>query len=161
MKIRPCTESDFDTIYSVINDGAQRYHGVLEPDCWHEPYMSGEELRGEIAAGVRFWGCESEGVISGVMGIQAVRDVHLIRHAYVRRDKQRLGIGGALLKFLLARTQGLVLVGTWRAAEWAIRFYREHGFELVPDEQIAPLLRKYWTIPDRQVETSIVLAKTI
>ncbi|HTX13422.1 MAG TPA: GNAT family N-acetyltransferase [Solirubrobacteraceae bacterium] len=138
---------------------------MIPPDCWHDPYMPAAELDQEIAAGVAFWGYEVDGELVGVMGIQPVRDVELIRHAYVLPQRQRLGIGAALLEHLIdgdappglqARAR---LVGTWAAAGWAIRFYERHGFELVAPERTAALLRKYWTIPDRQIETSVVLAK--
>jgi GNAT superfamily N-acetyltransferase len=119
--------------------------------------MSASELQSEIDAGVNFWGCEEAGVLIGVMGIQRVRDVHLIRHAYVRRDHQSKGIGGAVLKFLLDQEPGRILVGTWAAAEWAIRFYQRHGFRLLSPEEKSKLLRTYWNISERQEETSVVL----
>ena len=121
--------------------------------------MPASELDEEIAAGVAFWGCESGGELLGVMGIQEVRDVDLIRHAYVLPGRQRGGVGSALLEHLIDVSKQRMLVGTWAAAEWAIRFYRRHGFELVTPEQKTELLRSYWTIPDRQIETSVVLAK--
>lgn len=116
------------------------------------------ELDQELAAGVRFWGCEAGGSLVGVMGIQRVRDVELIRHAYVLPDSQRHGVGGALLEHLKRVGTQRMLVGTWAAAEWAIGFYRRHGFQLVPPERTASLLKAYWTIPDRQIATSVVLA---
>jgi GNAT superfamily N-acetyltransferase len=128
---------------------------VIPADRWHEPYMPAEELDDEIEAGVRFWGYEEDGELLGVMGIQPVRDVHLIRHAYVAPSAQRRGIGGALLEHLLARIDGRVLVGTWEAAQWAVDFYLRHGFVPVGRE----LLREYWSIPERQVATSVVLAR--
>jgi GNAT superfamily N-acetyltransferase len=138
---------------------------VIPADCWHEPYMPLGELEEEIAAGVAFWGYEADGELAGVMGIQPVRDVVLIRHAYVLPQHQRLGVGAALLEHLTDpgrpgdREARPMLVGTWAAAEWAIRFYERHGFELVAAERTAGLLRAYWTISDRQIETSVVLAK--
>jgi GNAT superfamily N-acetyltransferase len=138
---------------------------VIPGDCWHDPYMPLDELEAEIAAGVVFWGYERNGELAGVMGIQPVRDVELIRHAYVLPQHQRLGVGAALLEHLIdlgpgvAGAQRRILVGTWAAAEWAIRFYERHGFELVPAERTGALLRAYWTISDRQVETSVVLAR--
>jgi len=155
--IRRCVETDFQAIESIINEAAQAYRGVIPPDCWHEPYMSASELQTEIDAGVNFWGWEEAGVLIGVMGIQPVRDVHLIRHAYVRRDHQNKGIGSALLRFLLDQEPGRILVGTWAAAEWAIRLYQRHGFRLMTPEEKDKLLRTYWSIPERQEETSVVL----
>jgi GNAT superfamily N-acetyltransferase len=131
---------------------------VIPSDRWHEPYMPAEELDGEIA-GVEFWGWEEDGQLAGVMGIQHVRDVDLIRHAYVAPGLQGRGIGGKLLEWLLDSAERPMLVGTWAAAEWAIRFYERHGFELVSPERKAELLREYWTIPERQVENSVVLAR--
>ena len=131
---------------------------MIPPDRWHEPYMPAAELEGEIAAGVVFWGYEADGGLLGVMGIQPVDDVELIRHAYVAPGRQRGGVGRALLEHLIARATRPILVGTWAAAEWAIAFYRRHGFEEVGRERTAELLRTYWTIPDRQIETSVVLA---
>ena len=121
--------------------------------------MSAAELASEIEAGVVFWGQNADGELVGVMGIQDVGDVTLIRHAYVAPAAQRRGVGGALLEHLMATTRRPVLVGTWAAAQWAIDFYRRHGFELVGSERTAELLKRYWTIPDRQVETSVVLTR--
>ena len=131
---------------------------MIPADRWHEPYMPPHELDSEIAAGVEFWGYEADGALIGVMGIQSVRDVVLIRHAYVAPGSQGRGVGGALLEHLPPPRTGRILVGTWAAAEWAIRFYRRHGFEPVGPERTAALLRAYWTIPERQIETSVVLA---
>jgi GNAT superfamily N-acetyltransferase len=156
--IRPCVASDFGAIRGIINDAAQAYRGVIPEDRWHEPYMSEGELRHEMQAGVGFWGWEEGGELLGVMGIQDVLDVTLIRHAYVRTSAQGGGIGGRLLAHLLSLTDRPVLVGTWRTAEWAVRFYERHGFRLVTEEEKTRLLRRYWSIPDRQVETSVVLA---
>lgn len=156
--IRPCTERDFEEILDVINDAATAYKGVIPDDRLEDPYMPPGELRHEIRDGVRFWGLEREGELLGVMGLQDVEDVTLIRHAYVRTAAQRSGIGGRLLKDLRSRTSRPLLVGTWAAAEWAIRFYRRHGFELVAREQVPLLLRRYWSVPERQIETSVVLA---
>ncbi|MCE9616526.1 MAG: GNAT family N-acetyltransferase [Lentisphaerae bacterium] len=155
--IRPCTDKDFDAILAVINDGALAYRGVIPTDCWHEPYMPAAELRDAIGQGVRFSGYEHDGVLVGVMGIQSVQDVTLIRHAYVRTDHRRLGIGGQLLRSLLTQTVRPVLIGTWAASDCAIRFYQKHGFQLVTPDEKDRLLRKYWRIPDRQIETSVVL----
>jgi len=156
--IRPCQEGDFAAMLAVINDAAQAYRGVIPADRWHEPYMPADELRGEIRAGVRFWGWEADGELVGVMGIQQIRDVTLIRHAYVRTDRQRRGVGGELLATLLETTDRPVLIGTWAAAGWAIRFYEKHGFRLLPRPEGERLLGEYWTIPDRQTATSVVLA---
>jgi N-acetylglutamate synthase-like GNAT family acetyltransferase len=156
--IRRCTEGDLEGMYVLINDAAQAYRGVIPEDRWKEPYMPREELQHEIAAGVVFWGYEHEGELIGVMGIQDVQDVTLIRHAYVRTDRQRQGIGNQLLRHLLGLTERPTLVGTWAASVWAIRFYEQHGFRMVTLQEKERLLRKYWEIPERQVETSVVLA---
>ncbi len=156
--IRPCDEHDLTAIHAIINDAAQAYRGVIPADRWHEPYMSESELRREIESGVAFWGYEEQGELVGVMGIQPVDDVTLIRHAYVRTARRRQGIGSRLLTHLLALGQGPTLIGTWAAASWAIRFYQQHGFRLVTPAQKDRLLRRYWRIPERQIETSVVLA---
>jgi GNAT superfamily N-acetyltransferase len=137
---------------------AEAYRGVIPPDRWHEPYMPLRELDSEIQAGVAFWGYEDDGGLVGIMGIQPVRDFDLIRHAYVAPGSQRHGVGGALLEHLARSSTRRMLVGTWAAAELAIRFYRRHGFELVSPELKTALLKTYWTIPERQIETSVVLA---
>ena len=142
----------------IVNDAAVAYRGHIPDDRWHEPYMPLEELRGEIAAGVRFLGVEREGALVGVMGSQEVLDVALIRHAYVRTSERGRGLGTLLLKQLLETTTRPVLIGTWRAATWAISFYERHGFQAVGDEEKNRLLKRYWTVPDRQIETSVVLA---
>ncbi len=159
MDIRPCHENEREAILGVINAAAEAYRGVIPPDRWHEPYFPGSELDEAIAAGVAFWGGEVDGELAGVMGIQPVGDVELIRHAYVLPARQGTGIGGALLEHLMQRSSRQVLVGTWAAAEWAIGFYRRHGFASVAPGQSADLLRRYWTIPPRQIETSVVLAR--
>jgi GNAT superfamily N-acetyltransferase len=155
--IRPCRDDEHSTILSIVNAAAEAYRGVIPEDCWHEPYMPASELQSEIAAGIAFWGYEAKGTLLGVMGIQPVRDVELIRHAYVLPTRQLRGIGTALLSHLRGLTTQRMLVGTWAAAEWAIRFYRRHGFELVPPDHKTALLRTYCTVPDRQIETSVVL----
>ena len=155
--LRPCSDSDFAAILAIVNAGAEAYRGTIPSDRWHDPYMSESELQHEIAAGVAFWGFERSGELLGVMGVQPVHEVDLIRHAYVLPAQQRLGVGAALLQHVLQRSARPVLVGTWATAYWAIDFYRRHGFELVPGELRADLLRTYWTIPERQVETSVVL----
>ena len=158
--IRPCEADDLETIYEIVNDAAQVYKGVIPADRWHEPYMPREELEHEIDDGVRFWGYEENGELVGVMGIQDVQDVTLIRHAYVRTARRGQGIGGRLLAHLRTLTDRPILIGTWAAAIWAIRFYEKHGFRLVTEEEKNRLLKKYWSIPERQVETSVVLAET-
>jgi GNAT superfamily N-acetyltransferase len=156
--IRRCRDDERAAVLAIVNEAAQVYRGVIPEDRWHEPYMGPEELAGEIEAGVAFWGFEADGALVGVMGIQPVDDVDLIRHAYVLPASQRHGVGGALLRHLRCRTTRRMLVGTWAAAEWAIRFYRRNGFELVTPERTTALLRTYWKIPERQIETSVVLA---
>ena len=158
--IRPCETDDLESIYEIINDAAVAYKGVIPADRWHEPYMGREELQHEIDDGVRFWGYEEDGDLIGVMGIQDVQDATLIRHAYVRTVQRRKGVGGKLLSHLLTLSDRPILIGTWAAATWAIRFYEKHGFRLVSEEEKSRLLNKYWSIPERQVETSVVLAET-
>jgi len=157
--IRPCRDDERAAILAVINSAAEAYRGVIPADRWHEPYMPLDELDSEIAVGVAFWGYEADNALLGIMGIQRVRDVDLIRHAYVSPGSQRHGVGGALLEHLARSTTRRMLVGTWAAADWAIRFYRRHGFEMVDAELKAELLKTYWTLPERQIETSVVLAK--
>jgi GNAT superfamily N-acetyltransferase len=154
--------SDFNAILEVINDAAQAYKGVIPDDRWKKPYMSAEELAEEIEAGVQFFGQMKGERLLGVAGIQALKDTTLIRHAYVLPAFQRKGIGTRLLKYLmgLAGTDE-ALVGTWADATWAIRFYEKHGFELVSPEEKDRLLRAYWSIPDRQIETSVVLRAVV
>ena len=158
-EIRRCGDADVEAILAIVNAAAEAYRGVIPADCWREPYLDRHELQAEIAEGVNFWGYDADGDLVGVMGIQPLDDVDLIRHAYVAPSKQGRGIGGALLDHLQRLTDRQVLVGTWAAAEWAIRFYRRHGFEQVTPEQKTMLLRTYWNIPERQIETSVVLAK--
>jgi N-acetylglutamate synthase-like GNAT family acetyltransferase len=157
MTIRRCGDADVPTLFAIINDAAQAYRGVIPQDRWHEPYMPEAELRGEIAAGVVFWGFERDDRLVGVMGLQDVQDVALIRHAYVATAVRGEGIGGALLRHLVGQTDRPLLVGTWAAATWAIRFYERHGFALTSPTEKERLLRRYWSIPDRQIETSVVL----
>lgn len=158
--IRPCGTGDFHAIHTVINKAAHVYRGAIPPDRWQEPYMPEEELADEIKSGVNFWCWEEAGTILGVMGIQDVRDVTLIRHAYTLPDRQRTGIGSRLLKHLAAMTERPLLMGTWAAATWAVRFYEKQGFALVTEDEKNILLRKYWRIPERQVETSVVLSNS-
>ena len=155
--IRPCRDDEQEAILAIVNAAAEVYRGVIPADRWHEPYMGAAELDAEIAAGVVFWGYEEDGGLVGVMGIQAVGDVDLVRHAYVMPGRQRGGVGSALLAHIRGLGDRPMLVGTWAAADWAIRFYERHGFELVSPERKTVLLRTYWSIPDRQIETSVVL----
>jgi len=155
--IRRCRDADFQTICEIINDAAAAYSGIIPADVWKEPYMSSDELRHEIADGVAFWGYEEDGALVGVMGLQDVQDVTLIRHAYVRTTRRNQGVGGRLLRHLRVSTSRPILIGTWAAADWAIRFYENHGFRLVSDEEKDRLLRRYWSVPPRQIETSVVL----
>jgi GNAT superfamily N-acetyltransferase len=142
----------------IINAAAEAYRGAIPADCWHEPYMSAAELDAELSAGVEFWGYEQQGALVGVMGAQAVRDVDLIRHAYVRPASQGQGIGAALIGHLRGLSTRRMLVGTWAAATWAIRFYEHHSFRLLEPQATRKLLKAYWRISERQMETSVVLA---
>ena len=156
--IRRCGDCDFELIWTIINDGAQAYRGTIPADRWTEPYMSREELQDEIEEGVVFWGYEEAGMLVGVMGIQQVQDVTLIRHAYVRTSSQKRGFGAHLLSHLRELANGPVLIGTWADAVWAIRFYERHGFQIVGPQDKDRLLKEYLTVPERQIETSVVLA---
>ncbi len=156
--IRKCTESDFDRIFEIINNAARAYKGVIPEDRWHEPYMPFEDLGREIEDGVVFWGMEQDGQLLGVMGIQDKGEVTLIRHAYVRARAQKQGIGTRLLRHLEGLTEKPILIGTWAAASWAIAFYERNRYALVSEEEKNFLLKKYWSIPERQIETSVVLA---
>jgi len=156
--IRRCGAEDFDAVRAIINDGAQAYRGVIPADRWHEPYMGRDELAAELADGVEFWGLAEDGALAGVMGIQDRGAVALIRHAYVRTARRRGGIGGELLAHLERATAKPILIGTWAAASWAVRFYEKHGYRLVAPDEKDRLLATYWRIPARQVETSVVLA---
>jgi GNAT superfamily N-acetyltransferase len=156
--IRLCRDDERPEILRIINDAAEAYRGVIPADCWHEPYMPAEELVSEIAAGVVFWGYEEGGALLGVMGIQPVRDVDLIRHAYVLTQAQRQGVGSAPLRHLRQLGRRRIMIGTWAAADWAVCFYQRHGFVCVPAKRKTSLLKTYWTVPDRQIETSLVLA---
>jgi N-acetylglutamate synthase-like GNAT family acetyltransferase len=156
--IRECLEDDFEAIYEIINDAAQAYRGIIPSDRWHDPYMPRKELLEEISSGVVFLGYEKEGELVGVMGTQDVQDVTLIRHAYVRTAHRSQGIGGELLGQIMDGATRPVLIGTWAAAFWAVRFYERHGFTMVSPAEKERLLRKYWSLPDRQIVTSVVLA---
>jgi GNAT superfamily N-acetyltransferase len=156
--IRPCRDDERPAVLAIVNAAAEAYRGAIPADRWHEPYMDAAELDREIAAGVAVWGYAVDGALIGVMGIQPVGDVDLIRHAYVVPGRQRGGVGGALLAHIRGLSDRPMLIGTWAAAGWAIRFYERHGFELVTPERKSELLRTYWSIPERQIETSVVLA---
>ena len=156
--IRPCTQADFEVIWQIINDAAQAYQGVIPADCWHEPYMSKVQLQHEIDDGVRFWGFDANDGLVGVMGVQDKGEVNLIRHAYVKTAHRRKGIGAQLLGFLESRSDKPILVGTWADARWAVSFYQKHGYRLLDTQEKNALLRKFWSIPPRQVQTSVVLA---
>jgi len=157
--IRKCIGSDFESILEIVNEAARKYDGVIPKDRYHTPYMPADELEKEIASGVVFYGYYSDGLLSGVMGIQDVSDVTLIRHAYVKPEMQGRGIGSELLEHLLTLTDKKVLVGTWADATWAVRFYEKFGFEKTSRKETEKLLKKYWRIPERQIETSVVLTR--
>jgi N-acetylglutamate synthase-like GNAT family acetyltransferase len=156
--ITQCDDRDFNTIYEIINDSASAYRNVIPADRWHEPYMTAGELKKQIDEGVQFWSYREDDIISGIMGFQVKGGVSLIRHAYVRTYRKNSGVGSQLLKYLSALSTTPILVGTWAAADWAIRFYQKHEFHIVPEKQKNDLLRRYWNIPERQIETSVVLA---
>ncbi len=156
--IQKCLENDFNTIFEIINNAAQKYKNVIPENCWNEPYMSFEKLENEIEDGVVFWGLEHENQLVGVMGIQDKGDVTLIRHAYVLSRTQKSGIGTRLLHYLESVTKGPILIGTWANASWAISFYEKNGYTLVTEEEKNQLLKKYWSISEQQIETSVVLA---
>ncbi len=151
-------QRDFDIIHEIINESSMAYKGIIPPDRWHEPYMSKKELQTQIDEGVEFWNYAEHNEILGIMGIQDKVDVTLIRHAYVRTSSRQKGIGGKLLKHLISMSETPILIGTWKDASWAIDFYKKHDFRVLSDEEKNKLLRIYWSIPERQVETSIVLA---
>ena len=156
--IRRSTDADIPAMFAIVNDAAHAYRGAIPADRWHEPYMPREELESEIAAGVEFWVLEEDGRMLGIMGIQDRGDVTLVRHAYVTTAIQRKGVGTKLLRHVIGLTDKPVLIGTWAAATWAIDFYRRNGFTVVTPEEKERLLRTYWSIPERQIETSVVLA---
>jgi len=158
MLIRKSNTDDFEAILAIVNDAAQAYRGVIPDDRWHEPYMAAEELRSEIADGVIFWVAEEKGGVVGVIGLQDKGEVALVRHAYVGTKLQRKGIGTSLLRHVESLTDKPILIGTWAAASWAIDFYQQHGFTVLPNREKDRLLRTYWSIPGRQIEESVVLA---
>jgi N-acetylglutamate synthase-like GNAT family acetyltransferase len=159
MTIRQCSKSDFNAILTIINDAAEAYRGVIPADCFHDPYMSAHDLQNEIDAGVVFWGLDRAGQLAGIMGFQELEAVALIRHAYVRTALQGSGIGSVLLSHIQNLSKQSLLVGTWATADWAIGFYQRHGFEIVSEDNTPQLLKRYWTISERQIETSVVLAE--
>ena len=156
--IRRSVDADIPAMLAIINDAAHAYRGVIPTDCWHEPYMPAEELVKEIADGVAFWVAEQEGRLSAVMGIQDKGDVALVRHAYVAPTTQRTGVGTTMLRHVEKLTDKPILIGTWASASWALDFYKRNGFTLLPDSESSRLLKTYWSIPARQIETSVVLA---
>ena len=157
--IRPCNQADLARVYQLINDAATAYDGAIPPDCYHQPYMPMDELERE-AARMTFYAWEEDGRLTGVVGYEPIRDVTLVRHCYVLPDRQRQGIASALMRHVLGlTTTERLLVGTWAAATWAIRFYEKHGFRLLPDGDA--LLRTYWDIPARQRQTSVVLGREV
>jgi GNAT superfamily N-acetyltransferase len=156
--IRKLSCVELGSMLHVINCASEAYRGVIPEDRWKEPYMSSTELNEEIESGVQFFGWMEERSLMGLMGIQPLNSVTLIRHAYVLPNQQRRGIGEKLLNHLLRLAKASeILVGTWRAAWLAIRFYQKNGFVLVSREEGDRLLRKYWNIPEQQVTTSVVL----
>jgi len=158
--IKKCGQEDFNVICEIVNDASIAYKGVIPDDRWQEPYMPEDELKHQIAEGVEFWGYTEDGKLVGVMGIQFKGDVTLIRHAYVRTSQRSKGIGGQLLTHLKSISTTPILIGTWADAKWAISFYLKNGFRLLERREIDILLPRYWTIPTRQVETSVVLASS-
>ena len=158
MLIRKSVDGDFGAMLAIVNDAAVAYRGVIPVDRWHEPYMSADELAREIADGILFWVADQDGRPLGVMGMQDKGDVSLVRHAYVVPTTQRTGVGTKLLRHVQSLAEKPILIGTWAAATWAIEFYRRNGFTLLSDNEKDRLLRMYWSIPDRQIETSVVLA---
>jgi N-acetylglutamate synthase-like GNAT family acetyltransferase len=157
--VRRSRDTDIPAIFTIVNDAAERYRGVIPADRWHDPYMPLDELKSEIAKGVEFWVAEDDGTVAGVMGMQDKGEVALVRHAYVASTAQRKGVGTTLLRHIEAITTKPILIGTWATATWAIDFYVRNGFRLVSKEEKERLLRTYWTIPERQIETSVVLAQ--
>ena len=158
MQIRRSTDADLPAMVTIVNDAAVAYRGVIPNDQWHEPYMPRDELVREMAHGIEFWVAEDAGRVVGLMGIQDKGDITLVRHAYVATTTQRSGVGTTLLRHITALADKPILIGTWADASWAIDFYRRNGFTVVPERHKERLLRTYWSISDRQIETSVVLA---
>jgi N-acetylglutamate synthase-like GNAT family acetyltransferase len=155
--IRVTTDTDLKAIFEIVNEAAQAYKGIIPEDRWHEPYMSLQELKREIDDGIVFWGIEHQNELIGVMGIQDKGEVTLIRHAYIRKQSQKQGVGTELLRHLEDMTDKPILIGTWADAKWAISFYEKNGYRLVNEQEKNHLLKTYWSIPERQIETSVVL----
>lgn len=157
--IRPCRPEEFPAMLAIINEAAYVYKGVVPDDCWHEPYMPGKELKQEISDKIEFWGLERQGKLLGIMGIQDKGEVTLIRHAYVRPENQQAGVGTMLLNHLEQLTEKPILIGTWAAATWAVQFYEKNGYIKMSKKETKQLLKTFWSIPDRQVAASVVLAR--
>ena len=158
--IREYTKIDSSEILHVINNAASKYKGIIPDDCWHEPYMSEKELINELNDGVHMYGYHDNNKLIGVIGVQEVKDVILIRHAYTLTSYQSKGKGGILLEYLLKQNQNSrLLVGTWKNATWAIQFYKKFDFIIHTKDETALLLKKYWNIPTKQVENSVVLER--
>ena len=158
--IKECTKKNISNILHVINDASLKYKGIIPNDCWHEPYMTKQKLINEFANGVRMFGYNRDNTLIGVMGIQELKDVTLIRHAYILTLHQGMGIGKSLLQHLFKiKKSSCLLVGTWRDASWAIQFYKRFGFVLHTKTQTTQLLKKYWNLPSKQIENSVVLEK--
>ena len=156
-----CTDKELLSVNAIINESAQAYKGIIPADRWHEPYMSRAEMKAEIVSGVCFYGYHLDGALVGVMGIQEVKDVTLIRHAYVLTECRGQGIGRRLLERMKQLTARPILIGTWKAATWAVKFYQQNGFRLVDEEEKNRLLKTYWTVPERQIEESVVLTNKV
>ena len=153
-------KTDTSKILHIINEASLKYKGVIPDNCWNEPYMSEQELIGEFNDGVRMYGYHNNNTLIGVIGIQKVKDVILIRHAYTLSSYQGKGVGSALLEYLLKKYKNSrLLVGTWKNATWAIQFYKKFDFILRTKEETALLLKKYWKIPTKQIKNSIVLER--
>ena len=159
--ITRCAETELASVNVIINEAAQAYRGVIPADRWHEPYMSMNEMNAEIASGVIFYGCHLGDSLAGVMGIQNVKDVTLIRHAYVQTRFQQQGIGRQMLAHMKCLTTRPILVGAWKSATWAVKFYQKNGFCLVDEEEKTRLLKTYWTVPERQIQESVVLTNRL
>ena len=158
--IKKYTKNDTSKILHIINDASLRYKGIIPDNCWHEPYMSKQELIDELSDGVRMFGYHHNSKLIGVIGIQKIKDVILIRHAYTLTSHQGKGTGSALLKYLIKKNHdSRLLVGTWQSAIWAIQFYKKFGFILHTKDQSALLLKKYWKISSKQIKNSVVLER--
>ena len=153
-------KTDTSKILHIINEASLKYKGVIPDNCWNEPYMSEQELIGEFNDGVRMYGYHHNNILIGVIGVQEVEDVILIRHAYTLSSHQGKGVGSALLEYLLKKNKNSrLLVGTWKNATWAIQFYKKFDFIIHTKEETTLLLKKYWNIPTKQIENSVVLER--